>query len=123
MVGVEPVRLRPERTTLAVVVVLLLGALPLGLSWWWTSPVLLMPLGALVYVLRARVVASTEGLEVCNGLRVHRVAWDDVEGFQVPDTGPVRLLRRGAEPLPLRVVTRRDLPKVMALSPRQEQPS
>lgn len=123
MVGVEPVTVRPERTTLAVVLVALLGALPLGLSWWWTSPVLLVPVAALVYVLRARVVASTQALEVCNGLAVHRVAWEDVEGFQVPEKGTVRLLRRDADPLPLRVLTRRDLPRVMALSPRQEQPS
>jgi hypothetical protein len=123
MVGMEPVTVRPERTTLAVVLVVLLGALPLGLSWWWTSPVLLVPLAALVYVLRARVVATSHGLEVCNGLAVHEVAWDDVEGFQVPDKGTIRVLRRGAEPLPLRVVTRRDLLRVMALSPRQEQPS
>jgi hypothetical protein len=115
--------LRPERTTLAVVLVLLIGSLPLGLSSWWVAPVLLVPVAALGYVLRARVVASPTGIEVCNGLRVHQVAWPDVLGFQVPDHGPVKLLRRGGSPVRMLAATRRQLPQVLAVSPREEEPS
>ncbi len=117
------VTLRPERTTLFVVLVLLICALPLGLSSWWLAWVLLLPVAALVYVLRARVVASPQGLEVCNGLAVHRVTWEDVAGFKVPDHGPVTLLRRGARPLRLLAANRRQLPDVLAMSPREEQPT
>lgn len=112
----QTVRFRPERTTLAVVVVMTLGALPLALSAWVLAPVLLIPLGALAWVLRARVVATPEGLEVCNGLRVLQVPWDDVGGFQVPEHGPVVLLRHGARPVRLGVVSRRELPRLLEVS-------
>jgi hypothetical protein len=120
---VETVTLRPERTTLAVVLVLLLGSLPLGLSSWWLTPVLLVPVAALTYVLRAHVTASPEGLEICNGLGVRRVAWADVAGFQVPKHGPVLLLRHGGRPLRLTAADRRHLPQLLAASPREEEPS
>ena len=112
----EPVTLRPERTTLAAVLVLALGALPLALSSPYLALVLLVPLAALVWVLRARVVADATSLEVCNGLAVRRVAWDDVAGFRVPDRGPVVLLRHSATPLRLTAVNRRELPRLLAVS-------
>jgi hypothetical protein len=112
----EPVELRPERTTLIVVLVLALGALPLALSSPYLAPVLLVPLAALVWVLRARVVADAAGLEVSNGLRVRRVPWDQVAGFKVPDRGPVTLLRHGAPPIRLSALDRKELPRVLAVS-------
>lgn len=108
------VRLRPERTLLAVVLVMLVAALPLAFSAAWLLPVLLIPLGVLVWVLRARVEADATRLVVCNGLGRRRVAWDDVRGFEVPRRGPVRLLRDDARPLPLTAVTRRDLPRLLS---------
>jgi hypothetical protein len=113
---VEQVTLRPERTTLAAVVVLLLGSLPLALSSPYLAWVLLVPVAALVWVLRARVVADDATLEVCNGLAVRRVAWSDVAGFTVPERGPVRLLRHGARPLLLTALSRRELPRLLAVS-------
>jgi hypothetical protein len=112
-VPVEKVQVRPDRTTLAVVLVLFLGGLPLALSSPWLAPALLVPLGALVWVLRARVVASASGLEVCNGLAVRRFTWDDVSGFEVPDHGPVRLLVKDRAPLRLSALARRDLARVL----------
>lgn len=114
--GVEKVRFGPERTTLAVVVVMTLGALPLALSSWWLAPALLVPLGALVWVLRARVVAMDAGLEVCNGLGVRRFRWQEVEGFDVPDRGPVRLLPAGGKPLPMTALSRRELRRLLELA-------
>ena len=112
----EPVTLRPERTTLAAVLVLALGSLPLALSSPYLALVLLAPLAALVWVLRARVVADATSLEVCNGLAVRRLAWDDVSGFRVPDRGPVVLLRHSDKPLRLTAVSRRELPRLLAVS-------
>lgn len=112
----DTVRLRPERTTLAAVLVMTLGALPLALSSPYLALVLLVPLAALVWVLRARVVADPDSLEVCNGLAVRRIVWDDVAGFQVPDHGPVKLLVHGRGPLLLTAVNRRELPKLLAAS-------
>ena len=112
----EQVRFRPERTTLAVVVVMALGALPLGLSSPYLAPVLLVPLAALGWVLRARVVATRAGLEVSNGLAVRRLTWDDVAGFRVPDRGPVVLLRTAGRPLRLTVLSRRELPRLLEVA-------
>jgi hypothetical protein len=111
------VKVRPERTTLAAVVVLLLGSLPLGLSSPYLAWVILLPFAALVWVLRARVVADEQSLEVCNGLAVRRIAWADVAGFTVPDRGPVRLLRHGQRPLLLTALNRAELPRLLAASP------
>ena len=109
----QPVRIRPERVTLTVVVVLLLGTLPLALTGPWTSPLLLVPVAALVWVLRARVIATTAGLEVCNGLLVRRVPWTDVAAFDVPKRGPVVLRTTAGRRLRLLALNRRDLPRVL----------
>ncbi|MCW2542808.1 MAG: hypothetical protein JWM40_360 [Frankiales bacterium] len=87
----EPVRFQPERTVLAVVVVMAVGAMPLALSSVYLLPVLLVPACAALWVWRARVVATPTGFEVCNGLRVRRFAWDDVATFKIPVRGPVRM--------------------------------
>jgi len=116
MDAVPTVTVRPERTTLAVVLVMLLGALPLTLSAWFLAPLLLVPVGAFGWVLRARVTATSTGLEVSNGLGTRRVAWEDVDGFHVPDRGPVVLLLRGGHRVRLTTVHRRDLPRLLAVS-------
>jgi hypothetical protein len=113
---VEQVTVRPERTTLAAVVVLTLGSLPLALSSPYLAWLLLVPVAALVWVLRARVVADDTALEVCNGLAVRRIAWADVAGFSVPGHGPVRLLRHGDRPLVLTALNRGELPRLLAVS-------
>jgi hypothetical protein len=113
---VEKVRFGPERTSVAVVLVMALGALPLGLSSPWLTPVVVLPLLCLVWVLRARVVAAEVGLEVCNGLGVRRFRWNDIAGFDVPDHGPVRLLPEGGRPLPLTALSRRDLRRLLELA-------
>lgn len=116
LVRVTTVSLRPERTMLAVVVVMAVSAIPLAFSSVWLLPVLLVPVAALVWVLRARVEADASQLVVCNGLGVRQIAWDDVRGFQVPHRGPVRLLTDDARPLRLTTVTRRDLPQLLEVS-------
>jgi hypothetical protein len=112
-----PVRVRPERTTLVVVLVALLGSLPLGLSSPYLAWVVLLPLVAGAWVLRARVEAGADALRVCNGLGTTTVGWDEVSGFRVPERGPVRLLRHGAKPVLLTALDRGDLPRVLAAAP------
>lgn len=96
------------------VVVLLLGSLPVAASEGWLNWVVLVPVACAVWVLRARVVLAPVGVEVCNGLRAHRLAWADVEGFRVPRRGPVQLLRRDAPPLRMTAVPRRQLGRLRA---------
>lgn len=109
------VAFRPERTTVAVVIVMLLGALPLGLSSPWLAPVLLMPFVVLVWVLRARVRANAGGIEVCNGLRVRRVAWTDVDAIDLPRRGPVLLRTTRGDALRLTALARRDVRALVAV--------
>ena len=118
-------RFGPERIALLPVAVLLLGSLPLVGSSPWLSWLVLVPLVCGVWVVRAHVLLAPAGIAVCNGLRVHRLAWADVEGFQVRRRGPARLLRRGARPLLMTAVPRHRLPaltEAAARLGRSEQP-
>lgn len=110
-------RFGPERIALLPVMVLFLGSLPIAGSQASLNWIVLVPIACAVWVLRARVVAIPLGLEVCNGLRAHRIAWDDVEGFDVPRRGPVRLLRREGRPLLLTALPRRDLRRLLEMAP------
>ncbi|MDQ3612187.1 MAG: PH domain-containing protein [Actinomycetota bacterium] len=111
-------RFGPERIALLPVTIFGLGGLPVAGSHPLLSLLLLVPLGCGAWVLRARVVAAPVGVEVCNGLRAHRLAWADVEGFTVPKRGPVRLLRTGGRPLALTALPRRELPQLVAVAER-----
>lgn len=113
----EPVRFGPERIALVPVLITLFSAIPLALSSPLLTWVFLLPVAAGVWVLRARVVADAQGLEVCNGLGVHRHPWDDVEGLDVPRRGPVRLLLRGGSRPPLTALPRRDVRRLLAVAP------
>ncbi|MCW2613138.1 MAG: hypothetical protein JWN08_132 [Frankiales bacterium] len=91
----RPVRFGPEKIALAPVLLLAIGAVPLALSDARLRWLLLVPVLCAVWVLRARVVVRADGLEVCNGLRVQRLPWDRVEGYDVPARGPVRVVTPG----------------------------
>ena len=112
----DRVRFGPDRVALVPVAVFFFGTLPLAGSSPLLAPLLLLPLLCAVWVMRARVVAIPIGIEVCNGLRARRIAWSDVEGFDVPRRGPVRLLRQGSRPLPMTALPRRDLPRLLAVA-------
>ena len=116
-------RFGPERIALLPVLVFFLGSLPLASADVRLAWVLLIPVACAVWVLRARVVAIGVGVEVCNGLRAHRVAWDDVEGVDVPRRGPLRLLRRGGSPLRMTALSRRDLPRLLAVAEPDQEPA
>ena len=111
-------RFGPERIALVPVVFSGLGAIPVAASSPYLTWLLLLPVACGVWVVRARVVAAGVGVEVCNGLGAERVAWSDVEGFDVPRRGPVRLLRAGARPLRLTALSRRDLPALLDVGRR-----
>lgn len=94
---------------------LLLGTLPLGLSSPWLTPALLLPVAAFVWVLRARVVATPLGCEVCNGLRVRRFGWADVAAFDVPTKGPVVLRPTTGRSVRLTALPRAELRRFLAV--------
>lgn len=109
-------RFGPDRIALLPVMVFFFGSLPIAGSRPALNWIALIPIACAVWVLRARVVAIDIGVEVCNGLRAHRVAWSDVEGFDVPRRGPVRLLRKEGRPVPMTALPRRHLPELLELA-------
>ena len=111
----DAVRFGPERTVLTVVAIAFLGSLPLALSSPLLAPLLLLPVLPAVWVLRARVVAAPAGLEVCNGLGVRRLQWQNIDRFEVPKRGPVVLHPTQGRPLRLTALPRRDLRTLIAL--------
>ena len=113
----EHERFGPERIALVPVIIAAVCALPLALTSARLLWVLLLPLAAGVWVLRARVVAGRDALEVCNGLGVATYRWDDVEGIDVPRRGPARLLLTGGRRVLLSAVPRQELRRFMATAP------
>jgi len=114
---VQPVRFGPDRILLFPVLIFLLGSLPAAGSSRLLLPLLLLPLGAAGWVLRARVVVSDRGLLVCNGLRARTHPWSSVSGIDVPRRGPARLLRHGARAVPMTALPRGRLRELLALAP------
>lgn len=88
-------RFAPDRAALGAAVILLMAALPVAASGPWFTLVLLAPVLWAAWLLRARVVTSPQGLEVCNGLAVRTWAWADVEGYDATGRGPVRVFGVG----------------------------
>ena len=105
-------RFGPEPILLFPLSIAFLGALPVGASVPWLSWVLLLPLAGAVWVLRAGVRVEPSGLLVGNGLRRRRFRWSDVQGFDVPRRGPVRVLHPGGR-TPLLALPRRELPRLL----------
>lgn len=112
----DRVRFGPDRIALIPVLVFFFGSLPIATSTLALGWVALLPVLCAVWVVRARVVAIAVGIEVCNGLRAHRIAWIDVEGFDVPKRGPVTLLRCEGRPLRLTALSRRELPRLLVVA-------
>ena len=113
--GAGGVRFGPDRIAVAPVVIAFLGAIPAALSSPALVWLLLLPVAALVWVLRARVLAGPAGLRVCNGLRTRSYGWPEVEGFDVPRRGPVRLLASGGRRVLLTALPRREVRRLVAV--------
>ena len=118
----QRVRFGPDRILLFPVLIFLLGALPAAGSSPLLLPLLLLPLGAAGWVVRARVVVDDRGLLVCNGLVARTYPWSSVSGVDVPRRGPVRLLRGDARAVPMTALPRRRLRELLALAPVDDPP-
>ena len=119
MHAVERVQFRPDRAAVTAVAVFFLGSLYLALEGPWFALLLLAPLACLVWTLRARVVADTEGLEVCNGLGSKRVRWEQVDTFEVRKHRPVVLRRTDGRTTVLTALPRQDLRRLVSVAGQQ----
>jgi hypothetical protein len=111
-----PARLRMNRTALFPVGLLALCAVPLAFSAPWTPVLLLIPLGAAIWVLRAGVDIGEEGLTVRSLAGQRTVPWQDVAGIRIGRRGELWLVTTRGTELHLPVMRARDLPRASAFS-------
>jgi len=97
----------------AAVAIFFIGSLYLALAGPWFSLLLLLPVACLVWTLRARVVADERGLEICNGLGRTRVAWEQVDTFELRKRLPVRLRRTDGRTTLLTACDKRDVRRLI----------
>ena len=113
---------RPDRTAVAAVAIFFIGTLYLGLAGPAFALLLLVPIGCLVWTLRARVAADAEGLEICNGLGRTRIRWEDVDTVEVRKRLPVRLRRTDGRTTLLTALDKREVRRLLAVSRPATQP-
>jgi hypothetical protein len=110
------VRFRPDRGSLAVAGIWLIGAAPLAASKPWLAWLLVPPLVLAIWAARARVTADADRITVCNGLATKRLLWREVDGFDVRRRGglsPVVLRTTGGDRVRLTVLRRAQLPRLL----------
>jgi hypothetical protein len=111
-----PARLRMSRTALFPVGLLALCVVPLAFSAPWTPILLLVPIAVAVWVLRAGVDITTDGLTVRAAFGQRQVRWTSVAGIRVAQRGELWLVTTSGSELKLPVLRARDLPRLAALS-------
>jgi hypothetical protein len=107
-------RISPLAILGAVLLAVCATPVAFGAPYFWL--VYLLPIGAVVWVLRVRTVVDRDGLTVRGLVGSRRVPWSEIRSLHLHDKGGVRaVLTDGAE-LPLRCVRVRDLPQLAAAS-------
>jgi hypothetical protein len=105
-----------NRTALFPVGLLALCAIPLAFAASWTPVLLVIPLAAMVWVLRAGVDIGEDGLTVRSLAGQRQVPWQDVAGIRVGRRGDLWLVTTRGTELHLPVMRARDLPRLAAVS-------
>lgn len=111
-----PARLRMNRTALFPVALLMLSAVPLAFAAPWTPVLLLVPLAVAVWVLRAGVDVTADGLTVRTLAGQRQVRWDEMAGIRVGRRGDVWLVTTRGTQVHVPVMRARDLPRIAELS-------
>jgi PH (Pleckstrin Homology) domain-containing protein len=109
-------RMRLSRVALLPVVFLAVCVLPFAAASPLAALVLLLPLGAAVWVLRVGVDVDDGGITTRGLLGARRVAWDDLAGIRVVRHTRLRLVTRGGGEVRLPVLRARDLPRLAGWS-------
>jgi hypothetical protein len=85
-----------------------------GAPWLWLIYVL--PVGAIVWVLRVRTTVDAEAVAVRRLLGSRRVPWSQISSLRLGDRARVRAVLSDGNELPLPAVHVRDLPQLAAAS-------
>jgi hypothetical protein len=111
-----PHRIRLGRTALLPVVLLLICVLPVAAAVPWGPVVLLLPLAAAAYVLRAGVDVDESGITARSVVGSRRVPWEELSGIRVGARRGLWLVTTTGTEVALPVLRVRDLPQLAALS-------
>jgi len=75
------VRFRQSFASVAAILLMAIGAFTIAAQSWWYAPVMLVPLGALWWVIRTGVDVDSEALTIHRAFGHRTLSWDEVEGF------------------------------------------
>lgn len=104
-----------SRLHILFAIVLAVCAVPVafGLPFLW--PIMLVPVGVIVWVLRVRTTVDAEAVTVRRIVGGRRVPWSQISTLHLKDRRVSAVLSDGAE-LPLPATRVRDLPQLAAAS-------
>jgi Bacterial PH domain len=108
------VRIRGSRAGVLAVLVLTLCTLPLATARAWLAVLLVIPLAALLQVLRTGVDVDPDGVTVRAAVGRRRVGWGEVTALRATPRGELRLVLAGGRELRLPVARARHLPLIAA---------
>jgi hypothetical protein len=122
MAGVrsKPVlRVRKSGALLVAALIALVGAVPLASIRWELTPVLLIPLAAVLWAWRAGTDVFADRLKVRALIGSTEIAWSRVAELAPDDRGRVSALLDNGNVIRLTGVTRANLPAVLAAGGQQ----
>jgi hypothetical protein len=113
----------PQRLVFRIPSTAVLGALLFAITatpFAWAAPglyvIYVIPLVAIVWVLRVRTTADRERIVARTLFGKHVLAWSDLRGFKVSERSWVRAVVEDGKELPLPTVRTRHLPALSLIS-------
>lgn len=113
----------PSRLVFRTPVTAVLGALlfivtatPFAAASPWLLPVYLVPVAAIVAVLRLRTTATADGLVARTMFASHELAWSDIRALRLSERSWVRAVLVSGKEQPLPSVRTRHLPALSLIS-------
>lgn len=94
----------------------LLCATPLAWSALWLTPIYLLPISYIVWVVRTRTVADADGLTARTVFSSRRLAWSELKGLTITSRNEVRAVLTDDSEVRLPTVRTRHLPVLAYVS-------
>jgi len=107
---------RTPATAVLGALLFVVTATPFAFAAPWLFLVYLVPLGAIVLVLRLRTTADTDGLVARTLFGHHKLAWSDIRALRVSERSWVRAVLDSGKEQPLPSVRTRHLPALALIS-------
>lgn len=102
--------------TIFVAAFVMICATPLAWSAFWLTPVYLLPIGYIVWVVRTRTVADADGLTTRTLFSSRRLTWSELKGLTITSRAEVRAVLTDDSEVRLPTVRTRHLPVLAYVS-------